>query len=101
MKSNRQVFVIELRRLLHDIRDRRSDVRVRMRLLGKMWCESFLSVDSFDDEGVVLFDSLQGKYLHIHRLADVIQFELECSFFGYHAHYHYDVINPSEVVVNE
>lgn len=95
---SRKVSQIEFRRLLFDIRDRRSDVRIRLRLVGKMWGERFCAVDFLSENQVVLFDQSEDHYLYINNLNDVIQFELECSFFGYHAFYHYEVLSVAQSV---
>jgi hypothetical protein len=88
----RKVSVAELRRLFFDIRDRRPDVRVRVRILGKMWAESFCSIDFISGGQVVLFDSTEDHYHYVNNINDIIQFELECPFLGYIAFYHYEVV---------
>jgi hypothetical protein len=98
MKNRKRISLTEFNRLLHDIRDRRPDVCIRVRLLGQMWSESFFSIKRFEDDSVLLLDSQQKKYLRIAKTSDVMQFELECSFFGFQAYYHYEVINVSEIV---
>jgi hypothetical protein len=45
-----------------------------------------------------LFDAHLRRYLRIAKVSDVMQFELECSFFGFQAYYHYEVVNASETV---
>lgn len=90
----RKISILEFKRLLCDIRDRRPDVRVRVRLLGKMWFERFCAVDFLNENQVVLFDHTDDEYHYIKNVNDVVQFELECPFFGYHAFYHYDLSGP-------
>jgi hypothetical protein len=89
---SRKVSQIEFKRLLCDIRDRRPDVRVRVRLIGKMWSEHFCSVDFINENQVVLFSQPDGLYQYINNIGDIINFELECSFFGFRAFYHYEVL---------
>jgi hypothetical protein len=88
----RKVSLPEFRRLLNDIHDRRPDVRVRLRLLGKMWGERFCAIDFINEKQVVLFDESEDHYHYINNSDEVVQFELECSFFGFHAFYHYEVL---------
>jgi hypothetical protein len=88
----RKVSLPEFRRLLFDIHDRRPDVRVRLRVLGKMWGETFCTIDFINENQVVLFDEPEDHYHYINSLNEVVQFELECSFFGFHAFYHYEVL---------
>jgi hypothetical protein len=98
MKNRKHISIIEFKRLVHDIHDRRPDVCIRVRLLGQMWSESFFSIECFEDDGVLLFDAHLRKYLRIAKVSDVMQFELECSFFGFQAYYHYEIVNTSEPV---
>jgi hypothetical protein len=94
---SRKVSALELKRLLFDIRDRRPDVRIRVRLLGKMWGESFCSVDGISENEASLFDAYKETTISISNFNEIIQFELECSFFGYQAFYHYEVVNGNHV----
>lgn len=94
----KKISLLEFKRLLSDIRNRRPDVRVRVRLLGKMWAEQFCAVDFLNDNQVVLFDQREDEYHYINNINDVAQFELECPFFGYDAFYHYDLSGPLETL---
>jgi hypothetical protein len=98
MKNRKHVSIAEFKRLLHNIYDRRPDVCIRIRLLGQMWSESFFSIECFEDDGVLLFDEHLRRYLRITKVSDVMQFELECPFFGFQAHYHYEMMNVSETL---
>jgi hypothetical protein len=89
---SRKVSALELKRLLFDIHDRRPDVRIRVRLLGKMWGESFCAVEDVSENEVKLFDGHKQITISMSKFNEVIQFELECSFFGYQAFYHYEVV---------
>jgi hypothetical protein len=94
----RKVTTTELKSLLYDIRDRRPDVRVRVRVIGKMWSESFCTVNHINENGMILCDAHKGKLLYVSNVNDIIQFELECSFFGFHAFYHYNVVSGESVI---
>jgi len=98
----RKLSTIEFRRLLHDIRDRRPDVRIRVRIIGKMWGDRFCTIDFINENQVVLFDETEDYYHYINNIDDIIQFELECSFFGYQAFYHYEVVTliPTPALAN-
>jgi hypothetical protein len=91
------VSALELKRLLFDIRDRRPDVRIRVRLLGKMWGESFCAVEGVSETEASLFDDYKQKIISILNFNEIIQFELECSFFGYQAFYHYEVVDGNHI----
>lgn len=96
----RRVSSLEFKRLLVDIRDRRPDVRIRVRLAGKMWGERFCSIDFIAENQLVLHEESQDEYFYINNVSDVIQFELECSFFGFHAFYHYEVLAPETISIS-
>jgi hypothetical protein len=96
----RKVSITEFKRLLYDIRDRRPDVRVRVRMIGKMWAEDFCVVDVIRENECTLFDDSRNKILQITNLQEVIQFELECPFFGYQAFYHYDLVGQTVETVS-
>jgi hypothetical protein len=102
MKNRKNIPLTGFKRLLHDIRDRRPDVHVRIRLLGQMWSEYFYEVLSITSEELLLFNEKADRYLKIPRIDDVIQFELECSFFGYQAYYHYDVsVTEQKIILSD
>jgi hypothetical protein len=94
---SRNISTTEFKRLLFDIHDRRPDVRIRIRLLGKMWGESFCSVESVRQDEANLIDCYKNLRLQINNFNEVIQFELECSFFRYQAFYHYQVLNANSL----
>lgn len=85
------ISVLELTKLLHDLQDRRPDICIRFRLLGEMWFRNFLSIMSVNGKGVILRDDADHKLIVLNDLTSVMQFELDNSFFGFQAHYHYEV----------
>jgi hypothetical protein len=91
MPSKNLISVLELRRLLHDIQDRRPDICVRFRLLGEMWSPNFLSVSSVNGKGVLMKDHHGSKLISVSDLTNVMQFELDNAFIGFQPHYHYEV----------
>jgi hypothetical protein len=91
MQSKNLISVIELRRLLHDLKDRRPDICVRFRLLGEMWNPNFMGIQALWGKGILLKDDQDNKLISISDLTNVMQFELDNSFMGFQAHYHYEV----------
>lgn len=85
------ICVLEVRRLLYDIYDRRPDICFRYRLLGEMWAICFMRVIKVTDRGVMLRVENEGTLVPISDLSNVMQFELDHSFLGFQAHYHYEV----------
>jgi hypothetical protein len=91
MQSKNLISVIELRRLLHDLKDRRPDICVRFRMLGEMWSRNFMSIAAITGKGVMLKDDQDSSLVVLNDLTNVMQFELDNSFTGFQAHFHYEV----------
>ena len=90
----RKVAVLELRRLLVELKEHRPDICVRYRVLGQMWAPSFHRVVRLTDDGVLLNDESSNKFISIPDLSQIMQFELDKSFQLYQPYFHYDV-SPS------
>jgi hypothetical protein len=91
-KSKNLISVLELKRLLVDLREKRPDICVRYRLLGEMWITNSLRVVHVTEKGVILNDESKNKMVTLADLASVMQFELDAPFQGFQPHYHYDVM---------
>jgi hypothetical protein len=85
------ISVIELKRLLQEIKDRRPDICVRFRFLGQMWQDHFLRIFVVTENGAVLIDEANNKTEIISNLSDLVQFELDARFHNFHPYYHYNV----------
>lgn len=84
------ISVLELRRLLVDLREKRPDIRIRFRLLGELWTVNFMQVMRVNEKGALFFDDLLG-FLSVSDLNFIMQFELEKPFRGFQPYYHYEV----------
>jgi hypothetical protein len=91
MTKNNQVPVLELRRLLFELKDLRPDICVRFRLMGEMWQTSHMRVVGLTEKGASLNDESTNKLIFIQDLNNVMQFELDRSFQQYQAHCHYSI----------
>ena len=89
MTEANSITIPNLRSLLHEIKDLRPDICVRFRLIGQMWQTNFLRVVSLTEKGINLHDEYTGKFVFIHDLSDVMQFELDQAFRQYRPHFHY------------
>lgn len=98
MKST--VSVLEFRRLLHEIKDRRGEVCVRYRLIGKMWEPFFLTVVALTENGATFVDPGKETSSSVDDLSKIIQFEFDKSFMGYQPLFHYE-LTITEPFVNE
>lgn len=85
------VSVLELRRLLVEIKDKRPDICVRFRLIGEMWQNIHYRVVGITEKGAVLNDEHTNKLIFINDITQVMQFEVDQRFQQYQPHYHYDV----------
>jgi hypothetical protein len=91
-KRNKSLIsVLELTRLLFDIKDRRPDICIRYRLLGEMWLNDFVRVLSVKDNTAMFQDEKGGKLVTIQDLSNIMQIEIDHSFMGYQPYYHYEV----------
>jgi hypothetical protein len=86
------ISTLELRRLLHDLRDTRADVCVRFRVLGDMWRPQFMKVVDVTEKGAAFDDPTNNEWVHLSDLTDVMQFEMDNRFQHYQPHFHYDVM---------
>jgi hypothetical protein len=93
-RTNNVISVIELKRLLIELKEKKPGVCVRFRLLGELWGKSFMTIATVSDRGVVLKDEATNNFSAISNLSDVVQFEIDEPFQGYKPYNHYDV-NPS------
>lgn len=84
------ISVLELRRLLVDLSEKRPDICIRFRLLGELWGVNFLRVARVNEKGAVLLDEIQGL-VSISDLNFIMQFEIDRPFQGFQPYYHYEV----------
>ena len=91
MTNTTLVSVLELRRLLVEIKEKRADIGVRFRLIGEMWQKVHYHVAGITDKGAVLNDEHANKLIFINDLMQVMQFEIDQRFQQYQPHYHYEV----------
>jgi hypothetical protein len=84
------ISVLELRRLMVDLSEKRPDICIRFRLLGELWTVNFMQVKRIADKGALLFDDSIGL-VSVSDLNFVMQFELDRPFQGFQPYYHYEV----------
>src|SRR5215218_1557979 len=82
------VSTLELKRLLFDLKEKRPDICVRYRVLGKFWMDNFMHVMSVGDRDVTFFDPTATRSHELTDLADVVQFELDKKFQKFQPHFH-------------
>lgn len=90
-KDKIAVPVLELRRLLFELKDLRPDICVRFRLIGEMWQTNYLRIFKITERGVALLDENANKIIFLNDLQNVIQFEIDHAFQQYQPHFHYGV----------
>jgi hypothetical protein len=81
--------VLELRKLLFEIRDKRPDICIRFRMLGEHWGTHFMRILALTEKGAVLNEEGSKRLFHIPDLFNVIQFEIDRTFQAYQPHFHY------------
>lgn len=86
-----KIQILELRRLLYELKDQRPDICVRFRLLGDKWQPNFARVIKLTEEGVVLMDESNNQAIIVQDLREVVQFEIDARYQNYHPHNHYSL----------
>ena len=89
------VSVLELKRLLIELSDKRPDICIRFRLLGEMWFPHFMRIIIVTEGGVLLNNEVSNKLVRVYDLGNVMQFEIDRTFQNFKPHNHYS-INHSE-----
>lgn len=91
MAGQNPISLLELRRLLHELRDFGLDIGIRFRLIGEMWQPLHHQVLHLTEHGVALRDPASNKLLIIPDLSQVMQFEIDQPYQQYQPHFHYAV----------
>lgn len=85
------ISTLQFRRLLHDLLSREPDVKVRFRLIGKMWKPNFLKIYNVTEHGAIFTDETIDEFVFVSDLTEVMQFEIDFRFQDFHPHFHYEV----------
>ena len=89
--ASKVVPVLQLRKLLYELRDHRVNVCVRIRRLGEMWKPNFMRVVDLNDRGAIFSDETTNEFVFVMDLTEIMQFELDNRFQSYEPYYHYEV----------
>jgi hypothetical protein len=92
IKRTEKISVLELRKLLYELRDRKPNVCIRYRKLGQMWKPNFMRVIEVNERGAIFFDDMIEEFVYLADLEDIIQFELDIRYQAYEPHFHYEVL---------
>jgi hypothetical protein len=90
-KNKTLITMMELKRLLVELKDLRPDICLRYRLIGEMWKPNFMRIVDVNDKGAVLNDEVTNKLIFLHDLSHVMQFEIDAKFQYIQPHFHYNV----------
>ena len=90
-KGSTLVSIQDLRKLLHELDEKRVTVLVRFRLMGEMWSERFMKVIKVTDSGAFFDDAVTRQYVHVPDLGNVIQFEIDTKWNNLQPYFHYQV----------
>lgn len=90
--DNKSLTILELKRLLFELKDKRPDICIRYRLIGEMWQENFTKIFTIVENRLFVEDARKGLIIHIQNLANIIQFEIDHSFQNFQAHNHYEIV---------
>ncbi len=84
------ISVLELKRLVVELKDHRSDICVRFRMMGQLWQQQFVRVVTITENRVLVNDERANKLLSI-DLSNVMQFEIDNRYQNFEPNYHYEV----------
>jgi hypothetical protein len=96
IKSKALISVLELKRLLIDLKEKRPDICIRYRLIGELWVTSFRRVVSVADSGASFNDEVHNKLFFLRDISNIMQFELDNRFQDYQPFFHYNVTADRE-----
>jgi hypothetical protein len=89
MTKHHVVPVLELRRLLYELKDQRPDISVRFRIMGEMWQNYSHRIFELTEKGVLL--KRGNQLVSIHDLNTVMQFEIDQPYQNFEPLFHYAV----------
>jgi hypothetical protein len=89
--QNNLITVLELRQLLHQLKDLRPDIGIRFRLMGEMWQPHHLGVMKVSEKGVMLNHKSVKALVIVTDLNNVMQFDIDHPFQQFRPHFHYNV----------
>ncbi|HTE30022.1 MAG TPA: hypothetical protein VK666_06595 [Chryseolinea sp.] len=89
-RSN-NISILELRSLLHQLKDRRPDICVRIRLMGEMWQSSYFRIVKVTELGVILNIESGDKLINVPDLKLIMQIEIDNAFMHHQPNFHYSV----------
>jgi hypothetical protein len=96
MQNNNLITVPELCSLIHELIEKRPDIGIRFRMLGEMWSNHFMHAAFLARKSGIFKHEQNGNLIAIQDLSNVMQFELDHSFYNFQAYFHYEVKPVSE-----
>jgi hypothetical protein len=94
------ISVIELKRLLIELMEKRSDIGIRFRFIGEMWSINFSRIVTVTERGALFRNEVSQKFVAVSDLTAIIQFEIDTRFQNYKPFFHYDVKPMAEFKVS-
>jgi hypothetical protein len=88
----KSLTVLELKRLLIELKEKRPDICIRYRLIGEMWIDNFASIRSIIGNSMFVSYEQFGMSIHIPNIGNIMQVEIDQTFQQYEAHFHYDIV---------
>lgn len=85
------ISVVELKRLLVELEQKRPDICIRYRLLGEMWGVNLLRLIHVSERGALFNDDHNNRMINVSDLSSIMQFELDAPFMGFQPYFHYHV----------
>jgi hypothetical protein len=90
--AKKSLTILEFKRLLIELKEKRPDICIRYRLIGEMWMDNFTKIRSVVGNSLFVEYERIGMTIHVQNIGNVIQFEIDQNFQQYVAHFHYEVV---------
>jgi hypothetical protein len=84
------IGIIEFKRLLIDLLEKRPYISIRYRLIGHLWNNGFYALKEVFEEYVIFVEPERQTEIRV-QIKNIMQIELDGSFQAYRPNFHYTI----------
>jgi hypothetical protein len=84
------IGIIEFKRLLIDLAEKRPDISIRYRQIGHLWNNGFYALKKVLEEDVIFVEPERQMEIRV-PIKNIMQIELDGSFQTYRPNFHYTI----------
>lgn len=85
------ISLTEFKKLLAELKETATDVCVRYRHVGGMWCTNFRRVIVVSERQVLFNDEIENRIYRVPDMSMIMQFEIDQRFQHYQPFTHYTI----------